>query len=208
MKSHVRVKMCGMTRIEDVRYAITLGADDLGFIFYPKSPRNVSIEQAKILLTEVPDFVTTVGVLVNPEPSFVAQLLAELPLQRLQFHGEETPEFCQQFNKPYIKAIHPHNADQIKAACGTYQSADALLLDTPSESRGGTGQSFDWQIIPHDVAKPFYLAGGLDEFNIAEALKASNAHAVDLCSGIEAEPGIKDHHKMSRFMKALRGYDE
>ncbi|MBI2786645.1 MAG: phosphoribosylanthranilate isomerase [Legionella longbeachae] len=201
---NVRVKMCGMTRSEDIAHAIHLGADAIGLIFYAKSARSISIEQAKVLLKDHPPFVDAVAVLVNPEYDFVKKLIEELPIQVLQFHGDEPEQFCQQFNMPFIKAIHADSAEYIQQAEQDYISAQALLLDTPSETaRGGTGLSFDWNIIPKIRAKPYILAGGLDEFNMLEAIKLCHPYAVDLCSGIEASPGIKDHGKMSRFMQNL-----
>ena len=196
--------MCGMTRAEDIDYAIHLGVDALGFIFYEKSARYVSLEQAKLLLKEVPPFIELVAVCVNPEKDFVTRLIEELPIQLVQFHGDEEPEFCQKFKKPYIKAIHPQNEEHILSSMQEFKQAQALLLDTPSATmRGGSGTTFNWNIIPQRVPKPFILAGGLNEFNLGEAIKSCSPYAVDVCSGIEAVPGIKDHVKMSRFMAAL-----
>lgn len=196
--------MCGMTRVEDVRHAIRLGVDAIGFIFYSKSSRSVSIEQVKSLLLDFPPFIDAVAVLVNPEKEFVRQLLDDLPIQLLQFHGDESPEFCEQFSKPFIKALHPTDTNQIHQYAQEYSKACSLLLDNASDaSRGGTGMSFDWQMIPDTLSKPIILAGGLNEFNIVEAVRISHPFAVDVCSGIEAMPGIKDHHKMDRFLKAL-----
>lgn len=197
--------MCGMTRADDVTHAINLGVDALGFIFYSQSPRHVTLESARLLLKDIPPFVTTVAVLVNPEYAFVQQLLEELPIQLLQFHGDESPEYCRQFNKPFIKAIHPKNSMEIRNEMDKYNQACALLLDTPTEKgRGGTGLTFDWNLIPTDLTKPYILAGGLNQYNVLDACKV-NPYAVDVSSGIEKEPGIKDHLKMSQFIKALWG---
>ncbi|CAM2995713.1 N-(5'-phosphoribosyl)anthranilate isomerase [Legionella steigerwaltii] len=202
--ARIRVKMCGMTRSEDIAHAINLGVDAIGLIFYPKSTRCVSIEHAKVLLKELPAFVDSVAVLVNPEQELVYKIIEELPIQLLQFHGDETVEFCQQFKKPYIKAIHADSAEHIHQTARNFVSAHALLLDTPSKTvRGGTGCAFDWNIIPQRVEKPYILAGGLDEFNVLEAIKSCHPYALDLCSGIEMSPGVKDHGKMSRFMQKL-----
>ncbi|WP_454783083.1 phosphoribosylanthranilate isomerase [Legionella sp. WA2022007384] len=202
--ARIRVKMCGMTRSEDVAHAINLGVDAIGLIFYPKSARYVSIDQAKVLLKDLPAFVNSVAVLVNPERDLVHQIVEELPIQLLQFHGDESAEFCEQFNMPFIKAIHCNSATYIHQAAQDFATARALLLDTPSEvARGGTGCAFDWKIIPQKLEKPYILAGGLDEFNVLEAIKSCHPYAVDLCSGIEVSPGIKDHGKMSRFMQKL-----
>ncbi|HAT8641129.1 TPA: phosphoribosylanthranilate isomerase [Legionella pneumophila] len=204
--SRIRVKMCGMTRSEDIQYAIDLGVDAIGLIFYPKSARNVSLEKARIIVNNIPPFVDIVAVLVNPEQSFVQLIINEIPVQLLQFHGEESSEFCRQFNKPFIKATHPKTAIQIQSAVDEFFDASAILLDTPSDKeRGGTGLTFDWNIIPENLSKPYILAGGLNESNILEAITMCNPYAVDVCSGIEASPGVKDHLKMSRFIKAIWG---
>lgn len=198
--------MCGMTRSEDIEYAIDLGVDAIGLIFYPKSARNISLEKARIIVNNIPPFVDIVAVLVNPEQSFVQQIINEIPVQFLQFHGEESSEFCRQFNKPYIKAIHPKTTMQIHNAVDEFFDASAVLLDTPSDKeRGGTGVTFDWNIIPENLSKPYILAGGLNEFNILEAITTCHPYAVDVCSSIEALPGVKDHLKMSRFIKAIWG---
>lgn len=198
--------MCGMTRVEDVVHAINLGVDAIGLVFYPKSIRYVTLEKAKKLLKNIPPFVDAVAVLVNPERAFVQQIINELPIQLLQFHGDESPEFCQQFATPFIKAMHPQTAGQIQQEMDEYFKAQAILLDTPSATnRGGTGLTFDWRIIPQDLPKPYILAGGLNEFNVLDAIKVCNPYAVDICSGIEALPGVKDHIKMSQFIKVLWG---
>ncbi|HDV5709238.1 TPA: phosphoribosylanthranilate isomerase [Legionella pneumophila] len=204
--SRIRIKMCGMTRSEDIQCAIDLGVDAIGLIFYPKSARNVSLEKARIIVNNIPPFVDIVAVLVNPEQSFVQLIINEIPVQLLQFHGEESSEFCRQFNKPFIKAIHPKTAIQIQSAVDEFFDASAILLDTPSDKeRGGTGLTFDWKIIPENLSKPYILAGGLNESNILEAITTCRPYAVDVCSGIEASPGVKDHLKMSRFIKAIWG---
>lgn len=201
---HVRVKICGMTQAEDIEQAIDLGVDALGFIFYEKSSRYVSLEKAKTLLKDIPPFIDLVAVCVNPDEDFIARLVDELPIHLLQFHGDEDAQFCQKFKKPYIKAIHPQDERHILNSMQEFKQAKALLLDTPSPTmRGGSGLSFNWDIIPQETPKPFILAGGLNEFNIEEAINACSPYAVDVCSGVEALPGIKDHVKMSRFMKAL-----
>ncbi|MFT4059420.1 MAG: phosphoribosylanthranilate isomerase [Legionella sp.] len=202
--ARVRVKMCGMTRQEDIAHAVHLGVDAIGLIFYPQSKRYVSIEQAKKLLKDLPPFVDTVAVVVNPECDLVHQIISELPIRLVQFHGEESVVFCQQFNKPFIKSVSAESTAHIEQAAQEYVSAQALLLDTPAEhEKGGTGLCFDWGIIPNFMPKSYLLAGGLNEFNVLEVLKICHPYALDLCSGIEAAPGIKDHNKMSRFMNQL-----
>ena len=193
--------MCGMTRATDIEHAISLGVDAIGFIFYRKSKRYLSVDQAKLLLKGLPAFVDAVGVFVNPDVSFVQQVLSELPIQWLQFHGDETPTFCEQFGRPYIKAVSAASTAVITQAVADYQHAAAILLDTPSiNARGGSGVPFDWQIIPHQLVKPIILAGGLDASNVSAAIATCTPYAVDVCSGIEASAGLKDHEKMTRFV--------
>jgi len=207
--ARVRIKMCGMTREEDIAHAAELGVDAIGLIFYPKSPRCVSITQAKKILRNVPLFVDVVAVLVNPSSLLVDEILNELPIVWLQFHGEESPEFCGQFKKPYIKAMQVSTAASIYKYCSDYHQASAILLDTPSESSyGGTGKTFDWGLIPSNLDKPFILSGGLDATNVNLAVNKSLPYAVDVCSGIESSYGIKDHEKMKQFVSALRGKNE
>lgn len=202
--ARVRVKMCGMTRSEDIAHAIHLGVDAIGLIFYPQSARYVSVEQATHLLKDLPALVTVVAVLVNPEPDLVYKIIDALPIQLLQFQGDESLEFCQQFNKPFIKAIQCVSTEQIVQAAQEFKAACALLLDTPANlSRGGTGNTFNWKIIPSNLDKPLILAGGLNESNVVDAINLCHPYAVDLCSGIENSPGIKDHTKMNHFMQKL-----
>lgn len=199
-----RIKICGMTRQEDVDCAFDLGVDAIGFIFYHKSKRAVTLENAKKILINKPPFVDVVAVLVNPECSEVIRLVNELDIDLLQFHGAESPDFCQQFNKPYIKAIHPLSRDHILKAMNEFNSASALLLDTPHPNlHGGSGLVFDWRIVPQHTSKPFILAGGLQESNVQEAIERTNPYAVDVCSGVETAPGIKDPMMMKRFISAV-----
>jgi phosphoribosylanthranilate isomerase len=200
----VRIKMCGMTRKIDIAHAVSIGVDAIGLIFYEKSSRHVNIEQARLLLQNIPAFLDVVAVFVNAEVSFVRRVITELPIQLLQFHGEETPAFCEQFHKPYIKAIPATSADVIMELMSEHQHAAAVLIDTPSIQHGGTGQPFDWQRIPRQLTKPYILAGGLDANNVVSALAACSPYAVDVCSGVEVSAGIKDHEKMNSFVNVLR----
>lgn len=203
-RKHVRIKMCGMTRESDIAQAVALGVDAIGFIFYPKSKRYVNIARAKQLLQANPLFVDVVAVMVNPTEKEVHEILATLPVQWLQFHGSESPAFCRQFHVPYIKAIPAINEEQIKQAMSVYSGASALLLDTPGdEFHGGSGRAFDWRLIPQEMQLPFILAGGLHPDNVAEAVSNYLPDAVDVCSGIEASAGIKDHAKMTSFVNAM-----
>ncbi|CDZ79123.1 N-(5'-phosphoribosyl)anthranilate isomerase [Legionella massiliensis] len=198
--------MCGMMREEDIAHAATLGVDAIGLIFSPKSPRFVSITQAKKLLRKLPLFVDVVAVLDNPSSLLVDEIISELPIVWLQFHGDESPEFCQQFKKPFIKAMQVDTAAAIYKCCEAYHQASAILLDTPSAtSRGGTGQTFDWGLIPNNLDKPFILAGGLNADNVSAAVQRCSPYAVDVSSGIEESHGVKDHEKMNQFVEAVWG---
>ena len=202
----VRIKMCGMTRANDIAYAVSLGVDAVGFIFYQQSRRHLSVLQATDLLKGLPAFVDAVAVFVNPDASLVKQVLSALPIQYLQFHGEESPQFCEQFGVSYIKAIPAMSAAMITTTVQQYPKAAAILLDTPSMvSRGGSGVPFDWKVIPKQLSTPIILAGGLDHANVNSAVTACAPYAVDVCSGIEASVGIKDHQKMSQFVSQLWG---
>lgn len=203
--SQTRIKMCGMTRKEDVARAAFLGVDAVGLIFYANSKRAVTIEQASFILADLPLFISVVAVFVNPDSDFVHQLINQLPLHYLQFHGDESAEFCKAFNKPYIKAIAASSRLAIDNAIQNYPHASAILLDTPSSLRGGSGEIFDWQIVPPSDTIPLILAGGLDAFNVRDAITIANPNAVDVSSGIEQSPGIKDDKKMTQFVNALRG---
>ena len=197
-----RIKFCGMTRKEDVHAAVALGVDAIGIIFYPQSPRAVTLEQARILTANLPPFIAVVAVLVNPDSDQVKELLQQLPIDLLQFHGQESPDFCRQFHHPYVKAIAATSTEAIQSNCLEYGDAKALLLDTPSTQYGGTGTVFDWDIIPEQAHLPLILAGGLNENNVASALR-KNIYAFDLCSGLESAPGIKDYQKMYRLMQSI-----
>lgn len=197
--------MCGMRLKDDIAYAVYLGVDAIGLIFYDKSARNIGIEQAKQLLEGLPAFVTAVAVFVNPDVSLVNQVISKLPIQCLQFQGEETMQFCEQFGLPYIKAIQASSEELICNAVNNFQHARAILLDTPSRTcRGGTGVTFDWHIIPKQLTKAVILAGGLNADNVQAAIAACSPYAVDVCSGIEASAGVKDHVKMKQFVEAIR----
>lgn len=205
-QAKIRIKTCGMTQEQDIACAIDLGVDAIGLIFYSKSARHLSLTRASALLREIPPFVDVVAVLVNPLVSFVNELEAELPIDYLQFHGEESSDFCQQFKTPYIKAVQASSTKDIIAAMDSHPFSRAILVDTPSVAHyGGTGKTFDWGLIPKNLKKPLILAGGLDASNVLAAVKQVSPYAVDVSSGIEVSAGIKDHDKMNRFVNALWG---
>ncbi|MCL4120226.1 UNVERIFIED_CONTAM: hypothetical protein GTU68_036267, partial [Idotea baltica] len=204
----VRSKICGITCIKDALAASQLGADAIGLVFYAQSPRAVSIAQAEEITAASPPFLTTVGLFVNADPAWVQDVLAHVPLNTLQFHGDETEKYCQQFNKPYIKAIrikHEDTADSVQRKVDLYTSASGILLDTFSpQMYGGTGDVFDWSIIPNNCSSPVLLAGGLTPENLSAALEQSQPYAVDVSGGVEQAKGIKDVEKMQAFLSLCR----
>lgn len=203
--SAVRSKICGITRIEDALAAVEAGADAIGFVFYAKSPRAVSVQQAREIIEALPPFVTTVGLFVNASACELNETLDAVPLDLLQFHGDETPEQCEGYHRPYIKALRVKAGDDIAAACAAYASASGILLDTYVEGvPGGTGQAFDWSLIPQGLSKPIILAGGLSVQNVAQAIAQVQPYAVDVSGGVEKSKGIKDHDKIRAFMQAVR----
>jgi phosphoribosylanthranilate isomerase len=202
--SRIRVKMCGMTRKEDIQHAVAIGADAIGLIFYPNSSRFVTLETATEITRAIPPFIDTVAVFVNPSVDEVKHVLGLLTISMLQFHGEEPASFCEQFAKPYIKAVSATSTQHILEISQQHPNACALLIDTPSEKqKGGSGQTFDWQKIPPSLTLPTILAGGLHAGNVSSAIRDRTLHAVDVCSGIESTAGIKDHKKMMQFIQAL-----
>lgn len=203
--SAVRSKICGITCIDDALAAVESGADALGFVFYAKSPRAVSVQQARTIIAALPPFVTTVGLFVNASACELNETLDAVPLDLLQFHGDETPGQCQGF-RPYIKALRVKAGDDIAQACAMYGSASGILLDAYVEGvPGGTGEVFDWSLIPRDLSKPIILAGGLNANNVADAIRQVRPYAVDVSGGVEKSKGIKDHDKIQAFMQAVRG---
>lgn len=203
-----RIKICGITRMEDVLDAVYSGADALGLVFYDKSPRNVTLQQAAQLTEVIFPFVTLVGLFVNPSAAFVREALQVVPLDVLQFHGEETPEFCAQFGRPYLKAIRVKTGVNLVQYAAEYSGAQGLLLDAFVEgAHGGTGASFDWTLIPNDLPLPVILSGGLNPGNVAEAIGRVRPYAVDVSSGVEASKGIKDAEKIAAFIKEVNRID-
>ena len=203
--SAVRSKICGITRIDDALAAVAAGADAIGFVFYAKSPRAVTAAQARAIIAALPPFVTTVGLFVNASACELNETLDAVPLDLLQFHGDDTPGQCEGYHRPYIKALRVRAGDDIAAACAAYASASGILLDTYVEGvPGGTGQAFDWSLIPQGLSKPIILAGGLSVQNVAQAIAQVQPYAVDVSGGVEMSKGIKDHDKIRAFMQAVR----
>lgn len=197
----VRVKICGMTRLQDVQAACAAGADALGFVFYEKSPRYVTIETAAALVRALPPFVQSVGLFVDAEPALIASVLQAVPLDMLQFHGDETPADCARHGRPYLKAVRVNQDTDLLKYAADFERACGLLLDAfvPGVP-GGTGERFDWRLIPANIQKPIVLSGGLTPANVADAVAQVRPWAVDVSSGVEASKGIKDPHKMAQFI--------
>lgn len=197
----VRVKICGITRLEDALFAVNAGADALGFVFYDKSPRHVAAPQAAVMCCALPPFVTRVGLFVDASPDRVKGILQAVSLDLLQFHGDETPAYCAQFGKPYIKAIRIHAATDLLKYAANFATASGLLLDAYVPGiPGGTGETFDWSLVPKECPKPLILSGGLTPDNVSEAIKQTRPWAVDVSSGVESAKGIKDIHKVAQFI--------
>lgn len=204
-----RVKICGITRAEDARCAAALGADAIGLVFYAGSSRVVSTAQARNIVASLPPFVTTVALFVDEAAEEIDRILNDVPIDMLQFHGEETPAFCRQFNRPWMKALRVRPGLDIAALDIEFASASAILLDAWQEGvPGGTGQSFDWELAPGAMTRPMVLAGGLHAGNVGAAIAALNPGAVDVSGGVESSPGIKDAGKISEFIAAVRAADQ
>lgn len=200
----VRVKICGITRVEDALNAVESGADAIGLVFYEPSPRNVSIEQAIEIANKIPAFVTIVGLFVNADSEFVRSVISQVGLDLLQFHGDETPQECACYGLPFIKAIRVKSDTNLVQCAKDFFVARGLLLDAYTEGvAGGTGNVFDWGLIPSDLEKPVILAGGLNAQNVAQAISQVKPYAVDVSGGVEASKGIKDVAKIAAFMQQV-----
>jgi len=201
----VRSKICGITRIEDALAAAEAGADAIGLVFYEKSPRAVDVRQARAILAALPPFVTSVGLFVDASRCFIGEVLDAVPLDLLQFHGEETPEQCEGHGRPWFKALRVRPGEDIRAQALRYQGARAILLDAYVPGvQGGTGERFDWSLVPADLPRPLILAGGLTPENVGEAIGSVRPYAVDVSGGVEAAKGIKDAAKMAAFLRGVR----
>jgi phosphoribosylanthranilate isomerase len=199
-----RVKICGITRIEDALTAVAQGADAIGLVFYDPSPRNVSISLAAEIASQIPAFVTVVGLFVNAEPHFIKEVISNVKLDLLQFHGDETPTECASYSLPFIKAIRVKPDTNLVQYAQDFSFAKALLLDAYTEGMaGGTGHVFDWNLIPKQLTKSVILAGGLTADNVADAIVQTNPYAVDVSGGVELSKGIKDAAKIAAFMRQV-----
>ena len=205
-----RIKICGITREEDLAAAVAAGADALGFVFYPPSPRHLTPQRAAQLLARVPAFVTRVGLFVNEPAGAVRAVLAQASLDLLQFHGDEDAVYCASFGKPWIKAARVKAGFDLLEYASAFADAPGvcgLLLDAHIEGYGGGGQTFDWSLIPQSLPLPVILSGGLHPGNVAGAVRAVRPWAVDVSSGVEAARGIKDVQKITEFIAGVREAD-
>ena len=201
----IRTKICGITRVEDALAAAYAGVDAIGLVFYDKSPRAVSIAQAQAIIAALPPFVSTVGLFVNAPQAEVKHILEQVPLDVLQFHGDETPEQCDEYARPYFRALRMQPGVDIAHMAAQFMHAQAILLDAWVPGiPGGTGERFDWASIPTDLAKPLILAGGLNVDNIEQAMQQVQPWALDVSGGVEASPGIKDAEKIRKFLYAVQ----
>ncbi len=206
--TRTRAKICGITRPQDGIAAAANGADAIGLVFFEKSPRVVDVEQARAVIAALPPFVTSVGLFVNADVAEVERVLDQLPLDLLQFHGDEAPEYCRQFKRPYIKAVRMSDGVNLELVAQQYAEAKALLVDSYQKGvPGGTGHTFDWARVPAGMDKPIILAGGLGRENIEQAVRQVRPFAVDVSSGVEVEKGIKDADKIAAFMRGVKKAD-
>lgn len=201
----VRIKICGITRIEDALAAAQAGADAIGLVFHAASPRAVEIEQAAAIVRALPPFVTSVGLFVDASAERIHQVLSRVPLDMLQFHGDEPDDFCQTFARPYLKAVRVRPGDDINALAANWPGASGILLDSYKPGvPGGTGETFDWRMIPAQRDWRLVLAGGLRTGNVREAIELTSPWAVDVSGGVELSRGIKDDAKINAFIQEVK----
>ncbi|MBU2885084.1 phosphoribosylanthranilate isomerase [Gilvimarinus agarilyticus] len=197
----MRVKICGITTEQQARQVVAAGADAVGLVFYPKSPRAVTPEQARAIALACGPFVTVTGLFVNAGNDFIASVLSQVPLQLLQFHGDETAAECESFQRPYMKALRMRPDLDLEANIQAYTGASGILLDAyRPDVPGGTGETFDWQRVPKRSASPIVLAGGLTPENVGAAVAATGCYAVDVSGGVEASAGVKDPERVKNFI--------
>ncbi len=204
-----RLKICGITRPQDAMAVVQAGADAIGLVFYAPSPRAVDITTAQAVVAAVPAFVTVTALFVNPAVDEVQKVLDSVRIDLIQFHGDEEDDFCSQFNRPYIKAIRVRQASDVVASCLRFPGALAILLDSYKPGvPGGTGETFDWALVPDELTKPIILAGGLTIANVASAIRQVRPFAVDVSGGVEADKGIKDPGKITAFADEVYRVDQ
>ncbi|MBV1913286.1 MAG: phosphoribosylanthranilate isomerase [Cycloclasticus sp.] len=209
MPLRTRVKICGITQLDDALAAIHYGADALGFVFYEKSPRFLNVQAAQAIFNNIPPFISKVALFVNADHNYVSEALDKLSIDVLQFHGDEDEAFCTSFNKPYLKAIRMRDTTNLNNIADTYSSASGLLLDAfDSAQYGGTGQTFNWNLVPKQCNLPIILAGGLNTQNVYAAVQNTGVYGVDVSSGVEKSKGVKDHLLIKQFMHEVKRANE
>jgi phosphoribosylanthranilate isomerase len=203
-----RVKICGITRLEDAAACVLAGADSIGLVFYPDSPRFVDIRRAATLAADVAPFVTVTGLFVNAAEAYVREVLSQVSLGLLQFHGDESNDDCRRYGVPFIKAIAMHPGTDCLRTMAGYPDACGFLLDSwQADTRGGGGKTFDWHVVPSDLPHPVILAGGLNPENVTAAIRQVRPYAVDVSSGVESAHGIKSTDRINEFMQGVRACD-
>lgn len=204
-----RIKLCGFKTEDTVRAATWAGADAVGFVFYPPSPRHIEVAQAGQLARCLGAWQTPVALFVNPQADYVNSAISEIPNVLLQFHGDESPQFCDSFRRPYIKAIRMKAGVDLRQESVRFHSAQALLVDSWSEAYGGTGHTFDWSLLPKagELKQALVLSGGLDASNVEQAIHGLRPYGVDVSSGIESARGVKSIEKIEMFCKAVQKAD-
>ncbi|MBT5783890.1 MAG: phosphoribosylanthranilate isomerase [Candidatus Thioglobus sp.] len=200
----MKIKICGFTNAQNANQAAMLGIDAIGLVFYDQSLRNVGVETALQIVNALPPFINRVGLFVNADSSFIDEVLCEVPLDTLQFHGDESAAECRQYAMPFIKALRVNQETNVIKMAEEYHQASGLLLDAfNKDTYGGTGESFDWSLAKVDIELPIILAGGLNPNTVADAVSQVNPYAVDVSSGVESEPGIKDIDKIRKFIQRV-----
>jgi len=196
-----KIKICGITNLKNALEAVEVGVDALGFVFFSKSPRYINPKKARAIINLLPSFVLRVGLFVNAPKEEVLSVISESRVNLLQFHGDEDEKFCNQFNLPYIKAISLKDGINLLEYCQLFVSSSAILIDTYShEMRGGTGKTFNWDLIPKNLPLPLIIAGGLDSKNVSSLINSVNPYGVDVSGGVEIDKGIKDLSMMKNFV--------
>ncbi len=207
--SPTRIKICGITRPEDALAAASSGADAIGLVFYADSPRAVTVQEAKDIAQVLPPFVTLVSLFVNAPAETISNVLSQVPVGLIQFHGDEDSRFCRGFGRPWIKALRVRDSMNVAKEAAALSGATGVLLDAWQEGvPGGTGRTFDWALANEQLPLPMVLAGGLDEVNVGDAIGGLRPWAVDVSGGVESSPGIKDAEKIQRFVAAVRAADQ
>lgn len=203
-----RIKICGLTQVSDAVAAANLGVDAIGLVFYPPSPRHISIEQAIKIVNALPAFVTVVALFVDEQAARISEVLNRVSIDCIQFHGDESVEACRIYNKPYVKAIKMKQGLDVVALAKQYNDASALLLDADHpEIKGGSGSKFNWCLVPENCSLPVILAGGLSVDNVKQAIKSVRPYALDVSSGVESVKGVKDVAKMTAFIQQINEYN-